>query len=73
MRVKRYTTREARENLAELLRAARDGEEVVITSRNEVPVRLVAQRESARAALRARMETAVEIDEDPLAGIRECP
>jgi prevent-host-death family protein len=69
--MKRYTTRQARQNLAKLLRAARDGEEIVITSPNESAVRLVAEEPSARARFRAWKAAAVEIDEDPLANVRD--
>lgn len=69
--MKRYTTRQARQNLAELLAAAREGEVVVITSPNESAVRLVAEQPSALARFRAWQETAVEIKEDPLADVRD--
>lgn len=69
--VKRYTTRQARQNLAKLLREARAGEDVVITSPDESAVRLVAEQPSALARFRAWKETARAIDEDPLAGVRD--
>jgi len=69
--MKRYTTRQARQNLAKLLRAARDGEEIVITSPNESSVRLVAEEPSALARFRAWKATAVEIEEDPLGDVRD--
>lgn len=69
--MKRVTTRQARQNLAALLKAARAGEEIVITSPNESAVRLVAEEPSALARFRAWKATAVEIEEDPLAAVRD--
>lgn len=69
--MRRYSTRQARQNLAALLRAAREGEEVFITSRDEPAVRLVVERPSARAAFLAWKVTATEIAEDPLAAVRD--
>jgi prevent-host-death family protein len=69
--VRRYTTRQARQNLAKLLRAARDGEEIVITSPNESAVRLVAEAPSALARFRAWKTTAFEIEEDPFSDVRD--
>lgn len=69
--MKRYTTRQARQNLSKLLQAARDGEEVLITSPNESSVRLVAEPPSAAARFRAWKATAVELEEDPFADVRD--
>jgi prevent-host-death family protein len=69
--MKRYTTRQARQNLSKLLQAAREGEEIVITSPNESSVRLVADQLSALARFRAWKAAAMEIEEDPLANIRD--
>jgi prevent-host-death family protein len=68
--MKRYTTRQARQNLAELLQAARDGEEILITSRDQIPIRLVPESPSPLARFRVWKARAVELDEDPLEDVR---